>query len=48
MDDRLVFPPRTVVEIKALACELLHELGLPLSRFSLTEIKREVLRRAHR
>jgi len=45
MDDRLVFPPRTVVEIKALACELLHELGLPLSRFSLTEIKREVLRR---
>ena len=45
MDDRLGFPPRTVIEIKALACELLHELGLPLSRFSLTELKREVLRR---
>jgi hypothetical protein len=34
-----------VVEIKALACELPHELGLPLSRFSVAELKREVLRR---
>jgi hypothetical protein len=34
-----------VVAIKALACELPHELGLPLSRFSLSEIHREVLRR---
>jgi hypothetical protein len=34
-----------VVEIKALACELPYELGLPLSRFSVAELKREVLRR---
>ncbi len=33
------------MEIKALACELPHELGLPLSRFSIPELKREVLRR---
>jgi hypothetical protein len=33
------------VEIKALACELPHELGLPLARFSVAELKREVLRR---
>ncbi len=34
-----------MVEIKALACELPHQLGLPLSRLSLAEVKREVLRR---
>jgi hypothetical protein len=39
------FPPDTVVEVKALACELPCELGLPLSRFSIAEIKREVLGR---
>ena len=37
------FPPRIVVAIKALACELPHALGLPLSRFSIPEIRREVL-----
>ncbi len=31
--------------MKALACELPHQHGLPLSRLSLPEIKREVLRR---
>lgn len=31
--------------MKALACELPHESGLPLSRFSIPDIKREVLRR---
>ena len=31
--------------IKALACELPHESGLPLSRFSIPDIKREVIRR---
>jgi DDE superfamily endonuclease len=30
-----------VVEIKALACEMPHTLGLPLSRFSISELKRE-------
>jgi hypothetical protein len=34
-----------VIEVKALACELPHQLGLPLSRFSLAELKREVVRR---
>lgn len=34
-----------VVSVKALACELPHELGLPLSRLSVSEIRREVLRR---
>ena len=31
--------------MKALACELPHELGLPLSRFSIADIKREAVRR---
>jgi len=37
--------PGIVVAVKALACELPSELGLPLSRFSMGEIKREVIRR---
>jgi len=44
-DDPRSFPPDTVVEVKALACELPCTLGLPLSRFSIAEIKREVLNR---
>lgn len=40
-----VFPPRVVVAVKALACERPHEAGLPLSRFSIAELQREVLRR---
>ena len=39
------FPPGIVVAVKALACELPSELGLPLSRFSMSEIKQEVVRR---
>jgi len=31
-----------VVQVKALACELPHRLGLPLSRMSLADIRREV------
>jgi DDE superfamily endonuclease len=38
-----VFPPSVVVEVKALACELPHRYGLPLSRWSLTDIQREVV-----
>ena len=34
-----------MIEIKALACELPHQLGLPLSRFSVPELRREVIRR---
>jgi hypothetical protein len=37
------FPPSVVVQIKALACELPHRLQLPLSRLSLSEIRREVI-----
>jgi hypothetical protein len=33
-----------VVAVKALACELPHDLGLPLSRFTIPELKREVVR----
>lgn len=34
-----------VVEVKALACELPSSLGIPLSRFSIPEIRREVVER---
>jgi hypothetical protein len=37
------FPPSVVVAVKALACELPHRIGKPLSRFSLREIQREVI-----
>src|SRR5437660_1873844 len=36
-------PPSVVVQVKALACELPHRLQLPLSRLSLSEIRREVI-----
>lgn len=32
-----------VVQVKALACELSHTFGLPLSRFSIEEIRRHVI-----
>jgi hypothetical protein len=37
------FPPSVVVQVKVLACELPHRLQLPLSRLSLSEIRREVI-----
>src|SRR5580692_9070291 len=37
------FPPSLVVQVKALACELPHRLGLPLSRFSINEIRQHVI-----
>ena len=43
--DRPAFPPSVVVAVKALACELPYEHELPLSRWSIPEIKREVLKR---
>lgn len=39
------FPPQVVVEVKALACELPYHHGIPLSRFSIEEIRREVITR---
>ena len=35
--------PSLVVQVKALACELPHRKGLPLSRFSIADIRQEVL-----
>lgn len=40
---RPAFPPSLVVQVKALACELPHRLGLPLSRFSVEDIRQHVL-----
>lgn len=37
------FPPRVIAEVKALACQLPVQLGLPLSRFSRSELRRFVL-----
>ena len=42
---RGAFPPNIIVGIKALACELPHELGIPLSRFSMSELKRAAIQR---
>lgn len=42
---RVCFPPEAVIEIKALACELPAVLGLPLSRFSVADVRREAIRR---
>jgi len=39
------FPPQVMVEVKALACELPYIHGIPLSRFSINDILREVLTR---
>jgi len=40
-----LFPPQVVVAVKALACELPYTHGIPLSRFSINEIHREVVAR---
>jgi hypothetical protein len=37
------FPPSLAVQVKALACELPHTLGLPLSRLSIEEIRQHVI-----
>ena len=37
------FRPSLVVQVKALACELPHRLGLPLSRLSIEEIRQHVI-----
>ena len=42
---RAVFPPEQIAEVKALACELPATHGLPLGRFSRTELHRLVLER---
>ena len=42
---RVVFPPEQVAEVKAIACELPAEHGLPLGRFSRAELHRLVIER---
>ena len=42
---RLFFPPDVVVQVKALACELPSETGVPLSRWSRREITRQAIQR---
>ena len=37
------FPPRIVVAIKALACELPARRGLPLARWSVSELRQEAM-----
>lgn len=44
-DDRPFFPPDVVVQVKALACELPRESGLPLSRYSGSDLASEAIRR---
>lgn len=38
-----IFPPEVVAEVKALACQLPATVGLPLSRFSRSELRRHVI-----
>lgn len=45
VDGRPGFPPSVVVAVKALACELPSDAGLPLARYSIPELKQEVVRR---
>jgi len=42
---RPVFPPKVAIQVKALACELPWQQGVPLARFSSFEIAAEVVRR---
>lgn len=42
---RPFFPPEVVVQVKALACELPAQSGLPLSRFSRQDLVRELQNR---
>lgn len=43
--DRAVFPPEEIAEVKAVACELPKAQGVPLSRFSRSELHRFVVER---
>jgi hypothetical protein len=41
----MFFPPELVIEVKAIACQLPIELGLPFSRLYVPDIREEVVRR---
>ena len=38
-------PPAVIIEVKALACEIPRDMGVPLSRLSISELHREVTSR---
>ena len=40
-----LFPPELVIAVKAIACELPAQLGLPLSRLQVPDIQAEVINR---
>lgn len=42
---RLAFPPSVVAQVKALACQLPRETGVPLSKWTGPDLKREVIKR---
>ena len=44
-EDPALFPPEIIVAVKALACQLPKQLGLPFSKFTHDEIAREVEKR---
>jgi hypothetical protein len=44
-DARALFPPEIMVEIKALACQLPKDLGLPFSRLTRDEIAKQAIER---
>jgi len=45
VDGQAFFPPEVVIQVKALACELPCEQGIPLSRFSHAELARQAVAR---
>lgn len=45
MGDPAIFPPEVVIQVKALACQLPKELGLPFSRLSHHEIANQAMQR---
>jgi hypothetical protein len=47
-DDRSPFPPSVHAEVKALACQQVHDTGLPLSRQSTSDLSRRLAERLER
>ena len=43
--DRPAFPPRIVAQVKALACQLPRDSGVPLSKWTAPDLRREVVKR---
>jgi len=42
-DAQVLFPPEVIIEIKALACEMPRNMGLPLSRLFIPDLQREAI-----